>query len=177
MATNFTPNFKEPKEDTVNDQSNIDISNPKKRSRNSSISNTSVKYLENSTQPQQSNMESENRTTAVTSDNQKVSEENLAIFRALRKLHMKLHRTKNHAAYLERCCTQDIIPKTLRVKIIPQIPDSTAAFLLKWEEAHLNFSRSLIRLLSEYWNNRVKYIEQQIEEHVKHWCPFTGQPQ
>jgi hypothetical protein len=39
---------------------------------------------------------------------------------------------------------------------------------LKWEEAHLNFSRSLIRLLLEYWNNRVANIDQQIQELSAH---------
>jgi hypothetical protein len=45
-------------------------------------------------------MESASRNTAAASNIQKISEENVAAFRALRKLHIKLHRTKNHAAHL-----------------------------------------------------------------------------
>ncbi|XP_062617398.1 uncharacterized protein LOC134279072 [Saccostrea cucullata] len=166
MATNSIPKLKESINQKVSESLKVDISNPKKRFRNSSQSDTDIEYSETTNKSQQ---EIAGKETAIatsdpveSSEKPKISEENVAIFRTLRKLHIKLQRTKSHAAYLHKCQQQDLIPKTLRAKIIPQIPDSNALFLLKWEEAHLNFSRSLIRLLYEYWNTRINTINTQI---------------
>ena len=95
--------------------------------------------------------------------NIKIQDENVALFRTYRKLNVKLVRCEQHKKYLKRCQQRDMVPKTLRSSIMPQVPDTTPDFLLKWEAAQLEYGRTLVKLLIEYWEKRCENITEQIE--------------
>lgn len=95
---------------------------------------------------------------------QRVKEDNVALFRTYHKLNVKLIRSEQHHQYLNKCLSRDIVPKTLRSTIQPQVPDTTPKFVRKWEEAQLIHGRSLVKLLATYWEDRCKNIMEQIEE-------------
>ncbi|CAC5378318.1 unnamed protein product [Mytilus coruscus] len=95
---------------------------------------------------------------------QRIQEKNVPSFRAFRKLNVKLVRCQQHHMYLNKCKNKDTIPKTLRVNIKPQVPDTTPRFLIKWETAHIEFSRTLVGLLQEYWKERCENIKTQISD-------------
>ena len=61
-----------------------------------------------------------------------ISDHNVALFRATRKLYLKKLRTDSHLKYITRCKNQDTIPKTLCVRLTPQIPDTNPIFLVQW---------------------------------------------
>lgn len=93
----------------------------------------------------------------------RIQEKNVSLFRTYRKLNVKLVRCEQHKAYLTRCETRDMVPKTLKSNIQPQVPDTTPEFLFEWEDAQLEFGRTLVKLLIKYWNNRCQIISSQIE--------------
>ncbi|CAC5391410.1 unnamed protein product [Mytilus coruscus] len=99
----------------------------------------------------------ETTTTNVTNANeqrQRVSEDNVAIFRTYRELNVKLINGQQHYQYSNKCLSRDIVPKTLRSTIQPQVPDTTPKFPRHWEQAQLNHGRSLVKLLANYWEDR-----------------------
>lgn len=145
MATNHNPDHFGTNFNLQKPNNDKETENPKKRYRTTDAT-TSASEL--NLQPPAAN---------------RISEANVAVFRALRKLHIKLTRTQHHHDYLQHCLSSDTVPRTLRTLIKPQIPDTTAHFLVKWEEAHLNFGRSLVKLLTEYWEARVTSILQEID--------------
>ena len=69
------------------------------------------------------------------------------------KVQIKVIGTDNHLQCLTRCKNEDMVPRTLRIRLQPQILDTNAEFLIKWEEAYVQFGRSLVDLLRQYWEN------------------------
>ena len=51
-----------------------------------------------------------------------ISDYNQAKFRVLKKLRIQLTRTKRHINYLTKCDKDKIVPRSLRVNLIPQVP-------------------------------------------------------
>ena len=92
-----------------------------------------------------------------------ISDYNQAKFRVLKKLRIQLTRTKRHINYLTKCDKDKIVPRSLRVNLIPQVPVINSVLQLKWEEAQLNFVYSLTKILLEYWGNRQQSILSEIE--------------
>ena len=92
-----------------------------------------------------------------------ISDFNQAKFKVLKKLNIQLTRTKHHISYLTKCDKSKIIPRSLRVNLIPQVPVINSVLQLKWEEAQLNFGHTLTKILLEYWDNRQQSILSEIE--------------
>ena len=92
-----------------------------------------------------------------------ISDFNQAKFKILKKLNIQLTRTKHHISYLTKCDKSKIIPRSLRVNLIPQVPVINSELQLKWEEAQLNFGHTLTKILLEYWDNRQQSILSEIE--------------
>ena len=55
----------------------------------------------------------------------RIQDTNVPSFRAYRKINVKLVRCEHHLGYLNKCISRDTIPKTLRINIKPQVPDTT----------------------------------------------------
>ena len=72
-------------------------------------------------------------------------------------------RTNHHIKYLQKCVENKLIPKALRVNIIPQVPVISSALQLQWEEAQLNFGYSLTNILLDYWEICNKNINEEID--------------
>ncbi|MCG8076368.1 MAG: hypothetical protein JAY75_09030, partial [Candidatus Thiodiazotropha taylori] len=72
-------------------------------------------------------------------------------------------RTNHHITYLNKCLRSKNIPKSLRVNLTPQVPVVNSYLQLKWEEAQQDFGLTLTRILLEYWENRQKSINEEIQ--------------
>lgn len=86
--------------------------------------------------------------------NFRVTQDNLAEFRTLRKINIKHVRSTHHLKYLTTCLENRNPPKSLRFNIKPQVPDTTPRFLVQWETAQINFSLELVKQLIGYWSER-----------------------
>ena len=76
---------------------------------------------------------------------------------------IQLTRTNHHINYLKGCQQTKSILKSLRTNLTPQVPIVSSTLHLKWEEAQLNFGLLLTSILLEYWENRKKSIDDEIE--------------
>ena len=104
-----------------------------------------------------------NKKRKLESTNPQISDYNIAKFKVLKKLNIQLTRTNHHIAYLKKCHNNKSIPKSLRTNLTPQVPVVSSTLHLKWEEAQLNFGLTLTTILLEYWENRQKSINEEIE--------------
>ena len=84
-------------------------------------------------------------------------------FKVARKLALSYNRALHHQKYLNECLEKRTIPKGLQLKVAAQIPEPNLDFTIKWEIAHLNFSKELTKLLSEYYQTRVNTLKESIE--------------
>ena len=84
-------------------------------------------------------------------------------FKVARKLALSYNRAIHHQKYLNDCLTKRTIPKGLQLKVAAQIPEPNLQFTLKWETAHLKFSKELTSILAEYYGERVTSLSTQIE--------------
>ncbi len=51
------------------------------------------------------------------------------------------------------------IPKGLSLKRLPlNLPDIPPEIKIRWEDTHLEFSRSLMKVLLSYWSNRTQQL-------------------
>ena len=120
----------------------------------------SVTFLPSATQ---SNLQLNKKRKLNETSSYTISESNQAKFKVLKKFHIQRTRTNHHIKYLRKCVENRMIPKALRVNIIPQVPVISSALQLQWEEAQLNFGYSLTNILLDYWEIRNKNINKEID--------------
>ena len=84
-------------------------------------------------------------------------------YKLCRKLALNLNKAQHHHTYLQQCIESIITPKGLQTKVPPQIPDQKSTFTIEWEQSHLEFSRNLTIILSEYYHERIEEIKQELE--------------
>lgn len=63
-------------------------------------------------------------------------------------------RSDQHIAFLQKSIASGTIPKGLRTRVYPQLPQNNTDFSINWDECHMNFGIELTNILLEYWTNR-----------------------
>ena len=88
-------------------------------------------------------------------------------YKLCRKLTLNLNKAQHHHTYLQQCIESNITPKGLQTRVPPQIPDQKSTFTIKWEQAHLEFSQNLTKILSKYYQERIEEIRLELETNKK----------
>ena len=89
-----------------------------------------------------------------------------------------LVRSKHHDATLTRLISEHRIPKGLAIKRLPiNLPDIPVDIKICWEDAHLEFSRSIMRILLSYWSTRTRKLQTEIAELRASFEPKCSEPE
>ena len=100
---------------------------------------------------------------STTAANQRLPDNLVPLFRALRKLRISEFKCDNHIEFLSRCESRNFIPKGLNQnKTQPQTPTFPTRFLIQWETAHQQFGKSLTKILLDYW----KYYKEELTKDI-----------
>lgn len=83
-------------------------------------------------------------------------------FKLARKALQGSVRAEHHAAYLGLCLTNNTSPRGLQSRIPPAVPDQDFEFMIQWENAHHDFSRTLTDLLHNYYIARTSRLQTEL---------------
>ncbi len=88
----------------------------------------------------------------TTSGRPTIKQHNVPTFRMTRKLQKLQIRARNNLNNLESFINAGRIPKGLTVRRFPlNIPNPSVTFQVKWDQAHMELSMKLTKLLHEFW--------------------------
>ena len=122
---------------------------------------TSENMATNQTNPPPDNTNSDlDQTTSTV----RIPDPAVPYFRLCRKTALNLNKAKHHYQYLNDCKTRNISPKGLQPRVPPQIPEQDFDFTVKWETAHLEFSKTLTILLRDYYHQRITKLQAELKK-------------
>ena len=97
--------------------------------------------------------------TAAATPTYVVKANNRALVKVLKDIQLRLTRSEHHIKVVNKAIEEGSVLNGLRRDIRPQVPDQPIDFILKWEQAHLDFGRKLQQLLKEYWAEKITSYE------------------
>ncbi len=99
----------------------------------------------------------------ATSARPAIKQNNVPTFRMTRKLQKLQIRARNNLNNLERFINSGRIPKGLTVRRFPlNIPNPSVHFQLQWDQAHMELSMKLTKLLCEFWREKLEETELEV---------------
>ena len=99
----------------------------------------------------------------ATSGCQTIKQHNVPTFCMTRKLQKLQIRARNNLNNLESFITAGWISKGLTVRRFPlNIPNASITFQLKWDQAHMDLSMKLTKLLHEFWHEKLEETELEV---------------
>ncbi len=99
----------------------------------------------------------------ATSARPAIKQNNVPTFRMTRKLQKLQIRARNNLNNLETFINNGRIPKGLTVRRFPlNIPNPSIQFQLQWDQAHMELSMKLTKLLCEFWREKLQETETEV---------------
>ncbi len=99
----------------------------------------------------------------TTSGRPTIKQHNVPTFRMTRKLQKLQIRARNNLNNLESFIDAGRIPKGLTVRRFPlNIPNPSISFQLRWDQAHMELSMKLTKLLHEFWREKLEETELEV---------------
>jgi hypothetical protein len=101
---------------------------------------------------------------------------NRAICKVLKDIQLRYTRSLHHLKVVNKAIEEGSVLNGLRRDIRPQVPDQPIDFVLKWEQAHLDFGLKLQRLLQEYWVNKSASYQEDLTNTLKRIAQVDHEP-
>ena len=108
-------------------------------------------------------MNSSNDPQTTTSGRPTIKQNNVPTFRMTRKLQKLQIRARHNFNNLESFVNTGRIPKGLTVRRFPlNIPNPSISFQLQWDQAHMELSMKLTKLLHDFWREKLEETELEV---------------
>ena len=101
---------------------------------------------------------------------------NRAIVKVLKDIQLRHTRSEHHFSVVSKAITEGTVLTGLRTDVRPQVPDQPIEFVLKWEQAHLDFGLKLQGLLKEYWQDKIVSYNNDLKDTLARIAKIDEEP-
>ena len=91
-----------------------------------------------------------------------IKDDNVPMFKALRKLTNKIEGVNHHLDLLTEFQKRGQAPRGLKTRVSPAVPDFPIDLYTKWEQAHTDFATNLTEILVTHWTRKHQQITEDI---------------